>query len=155
MGRISLLWILHVVIVMIVSSRRIGDRFPVILLNQDDQAQLYHELQFCVNTQLSFEQEVRFKFGGIITDRLSIDSDWILRIHSHNQFVKSYEAQAVAKTHRAKNELNVQVVWDSCSFDSDEVFAMQILFAFGSITSIAVVLAVLLDIRLRTSEKGS
>lgn len=66
----------------------------------------------------------------------------LLTLQAHDGVVNSVEP--VFGTSSA-----LQVRWAKCSVSSDEVFATQMLFAFGSITSIIVVILVLIDSRFK------
>ena len=139
----------------LVLSVRIGDPLLAYVSTTKnlDVGNFFDGIFLCTESQVAFKDKsiIRVEFpSGLTSDWLQAEfsSDWIIYLEAHEGRITGIDIAPIQQTH-VNERLLVQFKWKKCSFDSDELLALQVLFAFGSITSIVVVIAVILDSRFK------
>jgi hypothetical protein len=133
---------------------RVGDSIGAVVRADNDGANLdeFPGITLCIDGTITVMSPIKLTLSdGFETDWLKTDTT--LRLEAHEGKVLKMTVDSRSPGVSDSSQFSLSFKWTKCTMENDEVLPMQVLFALGSIASVAIFIAILFDSRLKRSDK--
>jgi hypothetical protein len=128
---------------------RVGDSIEASVKANDANAasEEFPGITLCVDGAISIMSPIKITFAADGMETPWLKGDTLIWLEAHEGKVSKITVEET--TTKDAFPFTLSFKWNKCTFENDEVLPMQLLFAFGSIASVAIFVAILFDSRLK------
>ena len=136
------------------ATLRLGDSIDVLVRVDErnkSKVEVFPGITLCVDGAVQVKRPIQLIFPNSMNTEW-LRSDVLLQLEAHEGVLSTLNQKMLGDSTSAE-EFSIYFKWTRCTFENDEILPLQLLFAFGSMVSIAMFITIIWFSRTKRPDK--